>query len=235
MLSSWLFPRGKVCAWCGRPLRQGILCRYCRQELQAWEGVYHPCRHCGRLLPVDKEPLCRQCREVIPVFHKARALGPYQGLMKAMVHSLKYQGRRSLAVPLGQLLAGLVLREQNSRRPDLVVPVPLTANRLQTRGFNQAELLARVLAAELGLPLAAAALTRIKETAPQFNLSRQQRWENLSAAFKVAEPDLIKGRCLVLVDDVLTTGATASACTRTMLAAGAATVTVITLATGVED
>ena len=236
MLSSWLFPRGKVCAWCHRQLRhQGDFCRRCRQELQSWVGAYHPCRYCGRLVPLDREPFCRQCREAKPVFQKARAAGPYRGLLKAMIHSLKYQGRRSLAVPLAQLLGGVVLDELNSGRPDLVIPVPLTAARLQARGFNQAELLARALAAELGLSLAGKALSRVKETAPQINLSRRQRWENLRDAFRVVEAELINGSFVLLVDDVLTTGATASACTQALLAAGAANVIAVTLATGVED
>lgn len=235
MLTSWLFPRGKLCAWCRRPGPQGLFCSYCRQQLLAWQEEYRPCEYCGRLLPAGKEQVCQQCREVLPVFQKARAVGPYQGLLKEMIWSLKYQGRRSLAVPLGQLLAGVITTEPGYGRPDLVIPVPLTGARLQSRGFNQAELLARALGHELGLPVAAEVLIRIRETAPQVNLSRSYRWDNLAGAFRVTKPELIAGRYLLLVDDVLTTGATASACTQSLLAAGAGRVTVVTLATGVES
>mgnify|MGYP000852637692 CR=1 FL=1 len=235
MFTSWLFPRGKLCVWCRRPVGRELFCNQCRRQLHSWQNKYRPCKHCGRLLPVTgNEMVCQQCREVLPVFKKARAVGPYQGLLKEMIRSLKYQGRRSLAAPLGRLMAGVVVNEPAASRPDLVVPVPLTATRLQARGFNQAELLARALGHEIGLPIDSVVLQRIKETAPQVKLSRKYRWDNLSGAFKVIKPETVAGRYLLLVDDVLTTGATASACTQSLLLAGAARVTVVTLATGVE-
>ncbi|KYH31442.1 ComF family protein [Neomoorella mulderi] len=235
MLLSWLFPRGKACAWCGRPVHQGFFCTSCRQQLQAWQQHYHPCLYCGRLLPLGKQAVCSQCREELPPFYKARAVGPYQGLLKEMIWALKYQGRRSLANPLGRLLAGVVVRELGPGRPDLVIPVPLTSTRLRVRTFNQAELLALALGQELGLPVNGEVMFRVRETAPQVNLSRRSRWQNLGGAFQVTAPGKITGRRLLLVDDVLTTGATASACTNALLAAGAAGVAVITLATGIEN
>ncbi len=151
-----------------------------------------------------------------------------------MILALKYQGRRSLTVPLGNLLAGVVMQAPGPGPPDLLVPVPLTAARLRGRTFNQAELLAAALGRELNLPVAGAALLRVRETAPQINLSRRLRWQNLAGAFKVAAAAVIRDRRLLLVDDVLTTGATAAACTRALLASGAREVAVVTVATGVE-
>lgn len=235
MLSAWVFPRGEVCAWCGRPLRQGPFCGQCQQQILAWQEKYRPCRYCGRFVPLDRETVCRQCRLERPPFLKARAVGSYQGLLKEMIWALKFQGRRSLANPLGRLLAGVVLRELGPVRPDLVVPVPLTGKRLRSRTFNQAELLALALGQELGLAVTGKVLFRVRETAPQVNLSRRSRWQNLAGAFKVVLPDRVAGRRLLLVDDVLTTGATAAACTRALEAAGAAGVYVVTVATGIEN
>ncbi|MGI9861399.1 phosphoribosyltransferase family protein [Moorella naiadis] len=151
-----------------------------------------------------------------------------------MIWALKYQGRRSLAGPLGLLLAGLALKELGDVVPQLLIPVPLTPARLQSRGFNQAELLALSLGRELGLVVTGRVLARVRETTPQVGLSRQARWQNLAGAFQVLESGLIRGRRLLLVDDVLTTGATAVACTVALRAAGAVSVRVVTLATGFE-
>lgn len=235
MFTSWIFPQGKACAWCGRPGQQGRFCSACRHQFLAWQQQYQPCHHCGRLLPLGREGACHQCREELPPFRKARAVGPYQGLLKEMIWALKYQGRRSLAGPLGNLLAGVVMKELGTGRPDLVIPVPLTKKRLRARTFNQAELLALALGQELGLPVQGEVLLRVRETAPQVNLSRRSRWQNLAGAFKIADPAGIAGRHLLLVDDVLTTGATASACTHALLAAGDDAVFVVTVATGIEN
>ncbi|GAF25996.1 predicted amidophosphoribosyltransferases [Moorella thermoacetica Y72] len=230
-----LFPRRKTCAWCGRPVDRGLFCPQCHQELYSWQEKYHPCRYCGRLLAAGRGAVCRQCREELPPFRRARAVGAYRGILKELIWAFKYQGRRSLAAPLGQLLAGVVVRELGSARPHLVIPVPLTAARLQARTFNQAELLARALGRELGLAVSGQALARMRETAPQVGLSRRERWQNLAGAFQVQEPALVKGHRLLLVDDVMTTGATAAACTGALLAAGAAVVEVVTLATGIDS
>ncbi|MBC7325872.1 MAG: ComF family protein [Moorella sp. (in: Bacteria)] len=235
MLSAWVFPRGEACAWCGRPLRRELFCGQCQQQILAWQEKYRPCRYCGRLVPLEGGTVCRQCRLERPPFLKARAVGSYEGLLKEMIWALKFQGRRSLANPLGRLLAGVVLRELGPLRPELVVPVPLTGNRLRSRTFNQAELLALALGKELGLAVMGKVLVRVRETAPQVNLSRRSRWQNLAGAFKVVLPERVAGRCLLLVDDVLTTGATAAACTRALASAGAAGVYVVTVATGIEN
>lgn len=235
MFADLLFPRGKTCAWCGRPAGRGAFCRQCYGELFSWREQYQPCRYCGRLLSKTRGATCRQCRDESPPFRRARAVGVYRGILKDMIWALKYQGRRSLAVPLGHLLAGVVVTAFGSSRPGLVIPVPLTAARLQARTFNQAELLARTLGRELGLAVSGQALARVRETAPQVGLSRRERWRNLAGAFQVQEPALVKGQRLLLVDDVMTTGATAAACTGALLAAGAAGVEVVTLATSIDS
>jgi len=144
--------------------------------------------------------------------------------LAAAVHGLKYRCRRRVAAALGPLLA--------ARYPygtdGLLVPVPLHVNRLRTRGFNQALLLARALGRHRGLEVTARALVRLRDTHIQPGLSAVERQRNLRGAFAVRSPDTVTGRHVVLIDDVLTTGATADACASSLCAAGAARVDVFT-------
>ena len=165
-----------------------------------------------------------------PIYGRARAVARYDDIARTLVHSLKYGDRLDLAPPLGRLMAaaGKVLIED----ADAFVPVPLHWSRLWGRRFNQSAALAKSIAAESGLPLWHDVLKRVKPTAQQVGLSRDERARNVQGAFRV--PDEAKaqvsGRRLVLVDDVLTSGATAEACARGLLRAGAASVDVLVFA-----
>jgi len=141
------------------------------------------------------------------------------------VQALKYRRRRIVAQTLGALLAERYPYDRDA----LLVPVPLHPHRLRERGFNQALLLARVLGRRRGLTLAARALVRKRHTRAQPGLAAEERRRNLRDAFAVTSPDTVRGRHIVLVDDVLTTGATADACARSLLAAGATRVDVYTV------
>jgi ComF family protein len=150
--------------------------------------------------------------------------------LRVLVHELKYRGRRRVAERLADRLAAeptawLLLS------PDAVlVPVPLHPGRRWERGFNQAELLARALARRSGLPHEARALRRRRPTTPQTGLTAAGRRRNMAGAFLVRRPDLVAGRTVVLVDDVVTTGATAMACARALRQAGARAVRLLTVA-----
>ncbi len=152
---------------------------------------------------------------------------PYAGVVRAALHALKYAGETRLAVPIGEAMA---------RRwavagagGDVLVPVPIHRARRRERGYDQAELLARAAAPHLGLPTASA-LERVRLTRPQFELDRRDRAANVADAFRVADPRLVAGRWVVLVDDVVTTGATLATCARALLAAGAVAVSALTAA-----
>jgi ComF family protein len=141
------------------------------------------------------------------------------------VQRLKYRGRRVLADALGALLAS-----RYPFAPDaLLVPVPLHVARLRERGFNQALLLARALARCRGLSVAAQALARRRTTRAQPGLAAAERRANVQGAFTVPRPQVVSGRSVVLIDDVLTSGATADACATALLAAGAVRVDVYTV------
>jgi ComF family protein len=166
------------------------------------------------------------CRLGLTAFDAAFAYGEYEGPLRKLIHEFKYSGVTPLAGKLGPLLSGALPREQKF---DVIVPMPLHWRKRLERGFNQSELLAKFLSERTGIPVAVG-LRRRKSTAPQAGLTRAQRRTNVAGAFEVDQRDRIDGRHVLLIDDVLTTGATASACAAVLKRAGARRVTVLTLA-----
>lgn len=156
------------------------------------------------------------------------AFGAFGGALAIALRRLKYQDRPELASPLGHLARQAA--RQAGLTADLVVPVPLHPRRLVDRGYNQAALIAAEVAVELGAPLAARGLVRLRNTPQQAHLDRAARHCNMREAFRARLPLAIHGRRVVLVDDVATTGATLTACSEALLAAGAASVTAIVIA-----
>ena len=154
----------------------------------------------------------------------------YDGVTRALVHAFKYGGHESLHRLLGGMLAQRLSDFRFPRRPDIVVPVPLAITRRIRRGFNQAELLAEHAARSLALPLVSNSLKRRHATASQARLSAAERRVRQIGSFKVSRPEPISGRHVLLVDDVLTTGSTASECARVLRAAGAKSIFVAVLA-----
>jgi ComF family protein len=181
--------------------------------------------------------LCRQCWLAPPPFEEAVAYGLYQGTMRSLLHLLKYEGLEPVAQRLGDLLAIRVLTISELPQRMLVVPVPLFGARRKERGVNQAELRARVAVRTMRRMrrdweghLAPGVLGRQRATESQAGLSPHQRRRNLRGAFFVSDPTRVKGRDLLLVDDIYTTGATARACSQVLRRAGAARVWVATVA-----
>ena len=192
------------------------------------------CETCGEPLGWTDPVLCGRCAGRARVVDRAAAIGPYEGALRDLVHVLKYQGRRSVANPLSALL-----RDRHAhllRGADAVVPVPLHWRRLQSRGFNQAA----DLAAGLGPPVWHA-LRRTTFTRSQIELAAADRLRNVRRAFALARrawpprpgrhwQKVLDGKCLVLVDDVTTTGATLEACAEVLKRAGAREVRALTAA-----
>jgi ComF family protein len=230
MFMDTVFPAD--CEACERPLPPGhpwCLCTPCRDAMAPVRGPL--CDLCGvPLASTQVAASCPGCLHHPPAFTSARAAALYlpatTGLnpLAAAVRALKYRRRRRLADALGALLA-----ERYPFSCDaLLVPVPLHVRRLRARGFNQALLLARVLGRRRGLAVAPRVLARIRPTEAQTGLPAVERRLNLRDAFVVRYPTVVEGRPVVLVDDVLTTGATADACARVLLTAGARRVDVYT-------
>ncbi|MDE3202110.1 MAG: ComF family protein [Acidobacteriota bacterium] len=200
------------------------------------------CLRCGDTLDPrslnSSKTQCRACRLAPPAFVRAASFGPFDGRIRDAIHALKYGGLQPAARRLGEKLAIAIASLANHAPAEmLVVPVPLHRSRHRTRGFNQTRLLAEQALKSLAkshpdwkLELSPHALLRIKSTNSQAGLSRRERRLNLRKAFAVADATAIAGRDILLIDDILTTGATVRAASRVLVEAGANSVWVATLA-----
>lgn len=191
------------------------------------------CKRCGRPLRNQnpKEIYCSECLTLPRFFSAARAVGIYDGFLRQAVLSLKFKSHTRLALPMAGWLKEIVYKERLQRSCDLIVPVPLHPQRLYERGYNQAELLSGNLAALLGKRHAPEALGRISNSVQQSTLTAAGRAANIIGAFECLHPGIISGRRVLLIDDVLTTGSTASECARVLLKGGCTQVTVLTVGT----
>lgn len=176
------------------------------------------CEWCGHPRAEPDAANCPACRECRYSFRRTCAVSHYRGDVKKAIHRFKYGGRQELAGPLGKLMA-LRVSQRNWLPFDAVVPVPLHPERLLSRGYDQALLLAQVVGSELNLPVMRL-LVRARDTTSQTRLNAAERWENVNGVFQIAENTAIPPRIL-LVDDLLTTGATAHYASQALLAAGA--------------
>lgn len=236
LLATLLAPR---CAACDQSLTNpvdGPVCRRCWTDVRLISPPV--CDQCGDPLPSwrvlsQQAARCPRCRRAARTVDRGRAVGEYEGSLRAIIHALKYRKRRSLAPPLAALM-----RRQGAdllQGADWIVPVPLHPRRSRARGFNQSEDLARAL----GLPVSTS-LVRVRHTPPQVDLPSGQRHRNVREAFEVRSPRWrrVRGRtaheladtCVVLVDDVSTTGATLEACARALKQAGVREVRALTAA-----
>ncbi|WP_460582580.1 ComF family protein [Hymenobacter arcticus] len=225
-LAALFFPR--PCLACRAPLVAGEahLCTSCRAELPYTD--YH-------LLPPADNPLARRFWGKLPVQQVLSYLRFVRhGRVQQLLHQLKYQGQSQVGTALGQLYGAELLAAglgfDLDLDFDLIVPVPLHRRKLARRGYNQAEAFATGLAAALPCPSAAHALRRTEHTASQTRKGRAERWQNVATVFEVADPVAVAGRHILLVDDVLTTGATLEACGAALLAAGARAISIATIA-----
>lgn len=230
-LARWLGCLGLLesrCPACGR-LQEGPAkpCPDCARELAPRPGGF--CPGCGALAADPNLPpmLCADCRREPKPWDLLHCHGPYQGLLRDLI--LRYKFQRCLG--LGRLLQTLTLEafRPGEIGPEMVVPVPLHPRRLVWRGYNQSLELSRRLSRESGIPLAGRALRRVRRTTPQARVPGPKRRENIRGAF-AADPALVSGRRVLLVDDVLTTGATLEEGVLTLRRAGAVRVEVLVLA-----
>jgi ComF family protein len=219
-----------LCAACREPVRGTGLCPACWSKLSFIGRPY--CERLGIPFVYDPGPgiLSMEAIADPPAYNRARAAVRFDEVSRALVHALKYGDRLDLAPLMGRWI-GLAGRELLADA-DALVPVPLHWRRLWARRFNQSAQLAAAIAAETGVPVAQGALKRVKATAQQVGLSRAARATNVQGAFRVPDAGKarVTGRRLVLVDDVLTSGATLEACARALLRAGAANVDVLVFA-----
>jgi ComF family protein len=217
------------CVLCDQPADARFHRRLCEACGLAWTPLAEGCRICGQP-EVSPGTLCTRCQLDSPAFDRARSLALYEGPVKAGVRALKFDGQEGLAALFADFLAAAHPVLLPGSTPDYVVPVPLHWRRRFARGYNQAELLAIPLAKRLDRPMVPL-LKRGRATRQQATLDSQARKANLTEVFELTRPaEEIQDRHLLIVDDVLTTGATASACARCFREAGARQIDVLTLA-----
>jgi ComF family protein len=236
-LANFIYP--PHCAACARRLPADSRRRVCSKCTASIDRLHEPlCGSCG--LPIDDRDLserggwCRACVESPPHFSAARAVARYKAsdeersTIGSIIRRHKYGRDQSLGRALVECLGDPLPLAGNHY--DLVIPVPLHRRRLRWRGFNQAAILADAVARRLQHPLDVSTLIRVRSTDPQTARDRKERHRNVRDAFAVRAPAHLASRMVLLIDDVMTTGATADECARTLLEAGARRVDVLTFA-----
>ena len=208
------------CAVCHR--EGSLLCEECEPSLQKLEQPY--CSVCAR---PGQHGVCPHCAIETRGFDCISAPYLFEGAVREIVHAFKYRGVRAAAPTLGGLLVSYL--KGSSIPADVIVPVPLHPSSERERGYNQSELIARVVAVEAGLPFGRRALRRLRKTAPQVSMADYgQRRRNIEKAFECVQD--LEGERVLLIDDVVTTGSTMSACAEALKAAGARSVWGLALA-----
>lgn len=234
LLMDLLFPQRECCI-CQHPglySTRRPWCRSCHEQLIRLQKSLPICDRCGKYLCEGTGPLCQDCQTRTPPFKLSRAVGPYEEPYRISTKVLKFLGRRQLAYRMGQMMAAVVKKEPRFWPIDMIIPVPSTRASIKQRGFNQTEALGQQISKELKIKMYPHLLIRVKETPSQRECSREERERNLLQAFDICNVDCIKGKNILLVDDVFTTGSTSRECARTLLEHGANQVSVITWATG---
>lgn len=234
-----LYPSAcRVCGSLVESWRDGAACAKCWQEIEQQRLGADFCAKCG--LPMQPLPShlklderrCGRCNDL--AFSSARACGPYEGALRESVLSLKL--RPHLPARLREMLRQTFACLPENDRIESIIPVPLHADRLAERGFNQAEIIARAIAALTGLRVDTTGVVRVKKTERhRAGMGARERARSLDKAFGIRAPRLIEDRALLVVDDVMTTGSTAQELAETLLDGGARAVSVITLARAVSQ
>jgi ComF family protein len=229
-----LYPRS--CEVCGknRPEALSYLCWECHADIMPVQPPY--CSLCGDPVSgrIDYSYICHFCSSTKPDFSLARSAVHYEGPVAEMLKALKYRGAIWLVPDLASLLYSLVIQHLDVDKIDAITFVPLYHSRCREREYNQAALLARQLARITGRPYMNRILIRHRKTPTQTNLTAAQRISNVKGSFKYRNKSWLEGRRILLVDDVMTTGATVNECAKTLKKGGVQCVYVVAVARGIK-
>lgn len=235
-LSELVFPSNIYCICCGRPINDNLpysLCGSCVRILQ-WANR-ETCGKCGKpLTEITGSGLCRDCSEWPREFEKGFTCAGYGRMEREIIHRFKYRDKAYYGEKLAELMYERISPEQLENV--IIVPVPMYKDKENRRGYNQAAVLAKNLSKRMGARYAADILIRKADTTPMSGLNAEERRNNIKGVFETAKgkDSLISGKTILLVDDVFTTGSTTGECSRTLLAAGADKVYVLTFAAGTD-
>lgn len=226
-IKSLLFPNDLKCDICGKEISSGnrkVLCDECMKKLPI---IFRGCVKCGEKIDGEYD-VCYTCKHSFRDFDKNFSVCEYTGLAKQMVWSLKYENQKYLAGTIAVFLVEKIINE--NVKFDILTCVPTSAKNKKKRGYNQAELIAREVAKLLKCNFCSDVLYRVKENFSQVELSAVERAKNIENSFIVQNRSVVKGKTILVVDDVLTTGATMSECAKMLKKAGADKVFGITFA-----
>lgn len=235
-LAELLFP--SLCLSCGRVLHGRKGRPFCPGCYSGFRFIIPPlCPSCGIPYPVEEGPdhVCGECLSKKRPLDVVRSLGIYESVLHELIHAFKYGGNLIVGEHLGRLMADRDYPSFQIRDYSLIIPVPLHPSRLRQRGFNQSVILAREIAKRHGIPMDFRALRRIVDTDSQAGLKKDERTSNIRNAFSLPDPERIRGRHILLIDDVYTTGSTLGECGKTLLTGGAEAVGALTLARAVQE
>ncbi|MGI5842026.1 MAG: double zinc ribbon domain-containing protein [Christensenellales bacterium] len=229
VLTNLLYPENFKCVFCGDELPKAdrvSTCSHCQKNLPFIKSE-NTCKKCGDKI-TGTGKYCYNCKGYKRKFDMAAAPFVYEGKVKDVVHKFKYDNAKYLFYPSASFMARVFF--EKVQYADLIIPVPMHAKAKKKRGYNQAEMLALSLAEITGIKCESEVLVKEHETQKQADLDFKDRQENLKSAFKIKDKQKIKGKLVVLVDDILTSGATANECSAVLKKAGAKKVVVLTLA-----
>lgn len=229
-----LFP--PRCSFCSEvisciPVPEYYLCESCLSQV-LFIGI-EACRYCGKRLRDREEIICGQCVEQ-RYYSKVISACEYSGLVREKILEYKFDGSRQLHKVFSEVIINK-LKMTNDQQFDIIISVPVHMSKLQERGYNQSELIAKEIAKYFLVQISIDNLIKIKPTMSQSKLHRKDRLSNLAGSFQVTNNQDILGKKILLVDDIITTGSTANECSKVLMQAGAKDITVVTIATGKND
>ena len=232
-LLDFVYPRNIECILCGEPIEKTekySICASCKIQIQLVDKK--ACKKCGKSLEELYLPeVCHDCLLTNHFFTTGYTCVLYDEEIKKLIYRLKYGKKRYLAYHMAEMMTAK-LKENKVEQMDWIIPVPLHINKKRQREFNQAEIIGYYISRQTGWDVDGKNLIRIKDTATQNKLSREERKSNMKNAFQVLDSSKIKAKKILLVDDIYTTGSTLDSCSKELLRAGAQEIHVITFAAG---
>ena len=230
-LLDWLYP--PRCIFCEQILPiQGERhsCIECYSHLPWNEGTL--CQICGKSIP-DEKNICYECSAKKPYFIQGFGVFRYEGMVQDALYRFKYGGHREYGKDFAAIIEPYLAKYIQSLPIDIIIPVPLHKKRQRQRGYNQAEQIGKYIGQLLKIPMENHILLRSKDTPPQSQLSAFARWNNSKDAFTIIDNSKIKGKFILLIDDIYTTGSTINACSKALVEQGVAGVYFLALSMGV--
>jgi len=219
------FPR--LCLCCNKKISDGYLCLNCQEKITFLQPPL--CRYCSALVVIENGNICKKCFGKTYPYDRILSLTAYREPMPSLIHLFKYKNYDFI----GEFLSSLMIRQLRKIRfnpfgYDFIIPVPMHKNKLKMRGYNQSEILAKLLSNYFKIPFKNDIIADIRTRTSQTKFSGTNRWQNVEGVFEVKKN--IRRKRLILIDDIFTTGATVKSCCQELRKNGANTITVITLA-----